>query len=168
MFSENLLHEMNEQIKFELFSSQLYLATAAYCSSVDLDGFANFFMVQAEEERFHGMKFYNFVNEMDATPVIHGLDTPRNDFSSLSELFEFVYKHEKFVTERIYLLMDIATEEKEHATISFLKWFVDEQVEEMATFKTMLQKVKLAEQAPAVLYTLDSELASRVFTPPTK
>ncbi|MBN2222147.1 MAG: ferritin [Vallitaleaceae bacterium] len=167
MLSQRLIDELNEQIKFEFYSSHLYQAAAAYCYSIDMDGFANFFMVQAEEERFHALRFFDFVKEMDANIVIKGLDTPPADFEGLLDLFERMLEHEHFVTDRIYLLTDIATEEREHATISFLKWFIDEQVEEMSTFKGFVQKLKRANNDPAVLYTIDDELKTRVFTPPT-
>ncbi len=166
MLSQTLIDEINEQIKFEFYSSHLYLAAASYAHTQDLDGFANFFIVQAEEERFHAMKFFDFLTEMDATPVMKGLDTPPADYENIIDLFEQALVHEKFVTDRIYHLMNIAMDEKEHATMSFLKWFIDEQVEEMATFKSYVQKLHRANDNPAVIYSLDSELAQRTFVPP--
>jgi ferritin len=167
MLSEKLLNEINEQIGYEFYSSHLYLAMASYCYSIDLDGFANFFIVQAEEERFHAMKFFNYVNEMDETVTIKGLETPPSDYTNIEDVYAKTLEHEKFVTSRIYKLMDIAMEEKEHATISFLKWFIDEQVEEEATVKGILQKLKRANGDISIIYSLDSEKAKRVFTPPT-
>lgn len=167
MLSKKLLDAINEQIQYEFYSSHLYLAMAAYCYSIDFDGFANFFMVQAEEEKFHAMKFFNFVNEMDETVVIHGLDTPPSDYKDMEEIYEKTLAHEKFVTARIYNLMDIAMEEREHATISFLKWFIDEQVEEEATAKGILQKIKRANGDMSIMYAIDTEMSNRVFTPPT-
>ncbi|MCT4542528.1 MAG: ferritin [Vallitalea sp.] len=167
MLSEKLLNEINEQIGYEFYSSHLYLAMASYCYSIDLDGFANFFIVQAEEERFHAMKFFNYVNEMDETVTIKGLETPPSDYTNIEDVYAKTLEHEKFVTSRIYKLMDIAMEEKEHATISFLKWFIDEQVEEEATVKGILQKLKRANGDISIIYSLDSEMAKRVFTPPT-
>ncbi|PKM93385.1 MAG: ferritin [Firmicutes bacterium HGW-Firmicutes-1] len=168
MISTKLVKELNLQIKYEYYSAHLYLAMAAYCYSIDLDGFANFFKVQAEEERFHAMKFFNYINEMDSTIDIQGFDTPPSDYSDALDVFERSLAHEKFVTSRIYLLMEIATEEKEYATISFLKWFIDEQVEEEASFKAIIQKLKRANGDVSILYAIDSELAQRVFTPPVK
>ncbi|MCT4597335.1 MAG: ferritin [Vallitalea sp.] len=167
MLSKKLLEEINEQIKYEFYSSHLYLAMASYCYSIDLDGFANFFMVQAEEEKFHAMKFFNFVNEMDETVEIKGLDTPENNYDGIIDIYEKTLEHEKFVTSRIYKLMDIAMEEREHATISFLKWFIDEQVEEESTVKGILQKLKRANGDVSLIYSLDTEMGKRVFTPPT-
>ncbi|MCT4688652.1 ferritin [Vallitalea sp.] len=168
MLSEKLLKEINEQITYEFYSAHLYLAMASYCYSIDLDGFANFFMVQAEEERFHAMKFFNFVNEMDEKVEIKGLETPSSNYDDIEDVYSKTLDHEKFVTSRIYKLMDIAMEEREHATISFLKWFIDEQVEEEATVKGILQKLKRANKDVSIIYSIDSEMAQRVFTPPTK
>ncbi|NDL67629.1 ferritin [Anaerotalea alkaliphila] len=167
MLSQKLTDEINDQIMYEFYSAHLYLAAAAYCYDQDLDGFANFFTVQAEEERFHAMRFFNFVNDMDARIVVKGYETPPAAYADLVDLFAKTLEHEHFVTDRIYKLMDIATEEREHATISFLKWFVDEQVEEMATFKGLLTKLKRAAGDTSVIYDLDGELAARTFTPPT-
>lgn len=168
MFSEKLLDELNEQIKFELFSANYYLAMAAYCAAEGLAGFANFFEVQAEEERFHAMKFFHFINEMGERAQIRGLDEPKNEYGSLEEIFTLALDHEKFVTKRIYFLMDMASEEKEHATISFLTWFIDEQVEEEASMSDLLHKVKLLGGAGQGIFMLDKELAQRSFTAPTK
>lgn len=166
MLSQKLVDELNEQIKYEFYSAHLYLAAAGYCYAQDLPGFANFFIVQSEEEKFHAMRFFNFVQEMDSKLDVKGFETPPGEYGSLIQLFEDTLEHEHFVTDRIYKLMDIATEEKEHATISFLKWFVDEQVEEMGTFKNLLQKLKRANSDAGVIFNIDAELATRVYTPP--
>ncbi|SHK40012.1 ferritin [Paramaledivibacter caminithermalis] len=166
MVSERLFKELNEQMNFEFESANIYLAMAAYCASIDLDGFENFFLVQNEEERFHAMKFYNYINEVDGRAIFSAYAEPKNEFSSLLEALEMALKHEKVVTERIYKLMDLAQEEKEYATISFLKWFIDEQVEEMSMFKKLIQKVKMIDKNTNGLMALDKELTQRTFTPP--
>ena len=130
MISERLLKELNKQINFEFYSAHIYLDMAAYCAAEDFDGIANFFTVQAEEEKFHAMKFYNYVNEMNGRVVLEGMPDPQVEYKSILDAFEIALDHEKIVTSKIYNLTDIATEEREHATISLLKWFIDEQVEE--------------------------------------
>lgn len=167
MLSKRLLDALNEQIKFEMYSSNLYLAMAAYCYSNDLDGFGNFFFVQAKEETFHAERFFTFINDMDGDISISGLDQPPHEYESIVEVLESSLQHEKGVTKRIYDLMDIAMEEREHATMSFLKWFIDEQVEEESTFKNLTTKVKRAASDMNMLYTVDSEVAKRTFVPPT-
>jgi ferritin len=167
MFSDNLEKALNGQINFEFYSSHLYLAMAAYFSSIDLDGFANFFTVQAEEEKFHAMKFYNYMNDMEGRVLLKGFDNPPNYFESPLAAFETALEHEKIVTNRIYNLSDMAMEEREHATLSFLKWFIDEQVEEEKNLNTIIKKLKRIENDMAAIYMLDSELAARVFVLPT-
>lgn len=164
--NENLLNELNEQIKYEFYSANFYLAMAAYLASQDLDGFANFFKVQEEEERFHAMKFFDYINEMDGRVIIQGLAEPNNEFNSVLDVFQKAYEHEKKVTQRIYKLMDLATQEKDYKTISFLNWFVDEQVEEESTMKSIIKKLERIGNDTTALYMLDAELAQRSFTPP--
>ena len=165
MLSDKLLKAMNEQMKAEFYSAHLYLSMAAYCADEDLDGFENFFIAQGEEERFHAMKFYNFINETGGRAVVYGLEDPQADFKSIEDLFATSLDHEKKVTALISAIMDIAQDERNYAAISFLNWFVDEQVEEEDMFSTLLGKVKRFGSGDA-LYQLDKELAQRVFSPP--
>ncbi|MBN3525111.1 ferritin [Paenibacillus apiarius] len=166
MLSEKLLAKLNDQMNYEFYSSQVYLAMAAYCSSESFDGFANFFIVQAEEEKFHGMKIFHFINTLGKRAVVTGMEHPQNEYSSLLDAFEHSYAHEQTVTKRIYELSDMAWNEREHATINFLKWFIDEQVEEEATFDSIIQKLRRIDNDSNAFYMLDSELAKRTFTPP--
>lgn len=166
MLSENLVKALNEQIKFEMYSENLYLAMAAYCSAEDLAGFSNFFRVQAEEEKFHAMKFFDYIIDRDGRAEISAIDKPENDYTSMLDIFTRAYKHEQYVTKRIYDLMDVAMDEREHATISFLKWFIDEQMEEESTFSNIVKRLERVGEDGHALYMMDSELAARVFTPP--
>ena len=166
MLSEKLLNALNDQLNFEFESAHYYLAMAAYCADQDLDGFENFFLVQAEEERFHAMKFFNFIKEMDGRVTFEGLGEPKNEFDSMLEVFETALGHERKVTKRIYNLMDIAKEEREHATQSWLNWFVDEQVEEESSMKSIISKLKRMGEDNQGIFMLDKELATRTFTPP--
>ncbi len=165
MIRENLMAKLNEQVKFEIFSENLYLAMAAYCADQDLDGFANFFKVQAEEEKFHAMKIFDYIIERDGRARISAIDEPQNDFASILDAFQKAYEHEQFVTKRINTLMDLAIEERDHATVSFLKWFVDEQVEEESLFRGLIAKLERIGENSAALHMLDAELAQRTFTP---
>lgn len=167
MISENLLDTLNDQINYELASEYLYLAMQSYCESVDLKGFANFFIVQIQEERFHAMKFFNFLTDMDQRVLLTPIAGPGNEYTGMLDCFEKSLAHEKTVTGRIYNLSDIAMEEKEHATLSLLKWFIDEQVEEESNFTTIVKKLKRIGDDSAALYLLDTELAARVYVAPT-
>ncbi|MFD3155447.1 ferritin [Haloimpatiens sp. FM7330] len=168
MISEKLLKELNKQINYEFYSEYLYLAMSAYCESLDLEGFSNFFKVQAEEERFHAMKLFDYINEMDGRVKLFAIDEPKTSYNSLLDVFEKALDHEKFVTKRIYTLADIANEEKEHATISFLKWYIDEQVEEESSFNKLVKRLKMIKDDSHGTYMLDSELSQRTFIPPTE
>lgn len=165
MLSEKLLKALNEQMNFEFESAHIYMAMAAWCSHESLDGFANFFLVQAEEERYHAMKFYTYINDRGKRATITGFQTPQNDFESILDIFEHAYQHEQKVTKSIYHLSDIALDEREHATIQFLKFFLDEQVEEESMFDSIIQKLKRIQNDNNALFMLDDEFAKRTFTP---
>lgn len=165
MISEKLLKGLNEQIKYEFEAANIYLAMAAYCKTEDLDGFANFFIVQTEEERFHAMKFFNFIDEIGERILISGYDEPNNSYNSILEAFEAALAHEQQVTGQINNLMTLAMEEKHYPSVSFLNWFIDEQVEEEAMFSNLIAKLKRIENNPAGIQMLDNELAQRTFDP---
>ncbi|EKQ54427.1 MULTISPECIES: ferritin [unclassified Clostridium] len=167
MLSEKLFKALNDQVNFEIYSSYVYLAMASYCESKDLSGFANFFKVQCQEELFHAMKFYDYIFQKNGVVTLEQIEKPNGDYDSIASAFEAGYEHEQIVTSRLYRIADIATEEKEHATISLLNWFINEQVEEENTFNTIIKKIRRCENNPAALYMLDDELAARVYTPPT-
>jgi ferritin len=165
MLSEQLLAKLNDQMNYEFYSSQVYLAMAAYSASESFDGFANFFIVQAEEEKYHAMKIFDFINRLGKRAAVTGMENPSNEYNSLLDAFEQAYAHEQTVTKRIYDLSDAAWEEREHATINFLKWFIDEQVEEESTFDTIIQKLRRIDNDSNAFYMLDDELAKRTFVP---
>lgn len=163
MLSEKLHQALNDQLNFEFYSAHAYLAMAAYCTDENYDGFANFYLIQAEEERFHAMKFYNFLSDMGYRVTIQPFLEVKNDFTSLLDTFKTALKHEKEVTKRIYELSDIALDEREHATMAFLKWFIDEQVEEEATFDNLIAKLERIRKDSNAVIMLDDELAKRSF-----
>ena len=165
MLSEKLLNKLNEQITHEFYSAHYYLAMAAYFKKEDLDGFANFFVVQAEEERFHAMKFFNFIFDQGEEAVITGFKDPKRDFKSVEEIFALALEHEKLVSSLINELMGIAQTEKHYPSISFLQWFIDEQVEEEAGMSKLLSMVKRVGEKGHGILMLDKELAARTFTP---
>ncbi len=165
MVSNKLLNELNEQVKHEFFSAHYYLSMAAYCADQDLPGFEHFFIVQAEEERFHAMKFFNYINDVGGRVRLTALDQPLVEFDSMIDVFEKALEHEKFVTKRIYTIMDVATEEKEYATVSLLNWFIDEQVEEESSMETILSKLKKIKDSSHGIFALDEKLSTRTFTP---
>ena len=168
MISQKLQDAINDQINKEMYSEYYYLSMASYFNSIGLNGFENFFLIQVEEERFHSMKMYNFLNEKGGRVILKAINEPATEFKSTLEVFQLAYDHEKFVSKCINELMDVAIEVKDHATKSFLNWFVDEQVEEEATMDSILNKLKLINGDGMGLLMLDKELSIRTFTPPAK
>jgi len=166
MISEKMAAQINEQIKHELYSGHLYLSMAAFCSSIDMDGFANFFIIQEQEERFHAMKFYHYLVEQDRDVKIYGLDQPQQDFKSLVEVFELAWKHEQHVTGLINKLMDLAREEKDYATQGLIQWYIDEQVEEEASMLAILKKIRMVGEKGHGIFMLDEQLKGRQFNQP--
>ncbi|WP_315167313.1 ferritin [Metaclostridioides mangenotii] len=167
MVSKKLFEKLNAQVNFEIYSSYVYLAMASYAESIDLSGFANFFRVQVQEELSHAMKLYDYIFQKDGMVILEEIPKPKAEYKDILEVIEEAFDHEKLVTSKIYDLMDVATEEKEHATKSVLQWYVDEQVEEEENFHNLVKKVKRAKDNQVALYMLDDELAQRVYVPPT-
>lgn len=166
MISKKIEDALNQQINNELYSSYLYLSMEAYFTSVNLSGFANWMMVQTKEELAHVTKLYDFINERGGRITLKAIAAPPTDWKSPLEVFQAVYKHEQTVTGLINELVNLAIEQKDHATNSFLRWFVDEQVEEENNVNSVLSQVTLIKDSPQALFMLDKELANRVFTPP--
>jgi ferritin len=168
MIKQILQDAINEQINKEIFSAYYYLSMVAYLESEDLPGFAQFFRIQVEEEKFHAMKLFDYVNERGGKVILKGINNPKTDFESPLQVFELAYKHEQYVTELINNLMDITIKENDHALRSFLQWFIDEQVEEEATMSKYVNQLKRINGNGQGLIMLDRELAQRTFVPPVK
>lgn len=166
MLKQRVADAINAQINAEFYSAYLYLSMSAYFQSQGLPGFANWMRVQFEEEQFHALRFYDYVNERGGRVYLKTFETPKHEWSSIVEVFEDVLKHELHVTDMINNLVDIAIEEKDHASNSFFKWFVDEQVEEEANVEQILSQLKLIDGKGDGILLLDRELATRVFVPP--
>jgi len=157
---------LNEQINAELYSSYLYLSMSSYFSSINLSGMATWMRVQAQEEMFHSMKIYDFVNERGGRAIMQAIDQPPADWPSTMAVFENVLAHEQKVTSLINNLVDLSMSERDHATTIFLQWFVTEQVEEEANVSGILNKLKMIGNDASSLFALDQELGQRVFTMP--
>ncbi len=141
MLSEKMLQALNDQIKWELQSSYLYLGMAAYLNDAKFDGVAKWMRVQAREEVGHAMKLYDYIEERGNRVVLQPIPAPGKEWADVTEVMKKSLEHEQFVTSLIYKLVDLAAEEKDHATSIFLQWFVNEQVEEEATFRDILDKL---------------------------
>ena len=166
MISKKMEDALNEQVNAELFSAYLYLSMESWFKSKNLNGFANWMMVQTQEEMTHVMKIYGFIDERGGRISLKAIDGPPTEWDSPLAVFEAVYEHEQKVTGLINDLVDLAIKEKDHATNSFLQWFVSEQVEEEASADQAVQQLKMIENAPGGIFLFDRELGQRVFTPP--
>lgn len=168
MLSEKLQKLLNDQINYEYYSAYTYLAMSAYADSNEFPGIANFFMIQAQEEMEHAKRIYTYMPSKGGDIELEAIEKPKKEYKDVFEIFDEGLSHEQEVTRRIYHIADVALEEKEHATMSFIKWFIDEQVEEEESFSLLVKKAKRALDNPAALYLLDDELASRTLHPAAK
>ena len=149
MLSEKMRDALNAQINAELYSSYLYLSMTAYFYEENFPGFANWMRVQEHEERIHALKFYDYIVSRDGRVRLRPIEGPQVEWTSPLAAFEDAYKHEQKVTGLIHKLVDLALSEADHATHSFLKWFVDEQVEEEASADAVVQDLRRAGDSAA-------------------
>ena len=167
MLSQRMNDALNEQVKWELYSSYMYLSMSSYFLDKGLGGFANWMRIQAQEELFHAMRFFDFIGERGGRAVLHPVDAPPAEWKNPLDAFTHTLEHERLVTSRINDLVNVAIEEKDQATNIFLQWFVTEQVEEEDSVNDVLNKLRLINGEGQGMLMLDKDLATRVFTPPT-
>lgn len=166
MLDKKMEAAFNDQINKEFYSEYLYLAMKSYFAELNLNGFVNWFDVQVQEEHAHGMGMYDYVHERGGCVELMAIDKPEVKGKTPVEIFEQVLEHEEFVTSRINALMDVAEEVKDRAALSFLDWYLKEQVEEESSVGGVLATLKLIGDDKQALFMLDKELATRVFNAP--
>jgi len=156
---KKFLEAINTQLNFEIESAHVYLAMQNYFANKSLKGFEHWFQIQFREELEHAQKFMDYLNDRGERVEIRGFENPRNDFESILEILEVSLNHEKEVTRRINNLMKMAIDLNDYASISFLQWYVDEQVEEEANFSELIDKVEMLGNTG--IFMLDRELGKR-------
>lgn len=166
MLNEKMEKEFNEQINKELFSAYLYLDMKSRFSEMNLQGFVNWMDVQVQEEKAHAMGMYDYVLERGGKVELLAIDKPEVEGKTPLEIFEHVLKHEEFVTSRINHLMDVADEVRDRAALSFLDWYLKEQVEEESNVGGVLATLRLIGEDKKALLMLDKDLATRTFVAP--
>ena len=166
MLNKEITEALNEQINKEIFSAYLYMSMSAYTNDLALKGFANWFMVQYHEEMFHAMKMYEYVQSQGESVVLKAIDAPQTTFESPLDVFEKTLEHEQVVTRSINDLMNLAIDQRDHATKIFLEWYVTEQVEEEDTANDMIAQLKMIGDDPHALLMMDRELAARASSMP--
>ena len=157
---------LNEQINAEFKSAYLYLSMSDYFLSTGLSGCANWMRVQYQEELAHATRFFDYVNERGGKVELSPINEVQVDFSGIVDVFEKTLEHEQVVTAMIDRLMDISIQESDHATKSFLQWFVDEQVEEEANVGQILNNLTLIKGEGQGLLMMDREMQTRLFVNP--
>ncbi len=158
---DKMLSALNEQINKEIFSAYLYYSMAAYFDSLNLEGFANWMKVQAKEELAHAQKMYDYIYDKDGVVELGSIDKPKKEWESPLEAFKDAYDHELSVTQSIDKLVDLAKELNDHATQNFLQWFVNEQVEEEANTKKIVDTLQMMGESKTALFMYNGQLGSR-------
>lgn len=153
--STELEKALNQQIGMEFASAHAYLSMAAYFERESWDGFASWMASQSDEERIHAMKFYHYVLDREGSVKLPAIPAPESEYSTPLAVFEASLAQERDVSKSIYGLYKLAHEEADYATVSFLKWFVDEQVEEEKTVSDMIDKLKRAGENNEAMLMLD-------------
>jgi ferritin len=148
----------NRQIEREGFSSNLYLAMASWAETNGYPGVAAWLYIQSDEERTHMLKFIKYVNERGGKAILPAFKVPSAEYKDVEDVFKQVLKHEEFVTASINEIVALTLDEKDYNTHNFLLWFVMEQVEEEASVRTILDKVKLVGKTN--MYQLDRDILS--------
>lgn len=161
MINSKIAAALNDQLNLEYYSAYSYLAMSAYFLTQNLNGFAHWMRVQAQEELAHGMKIYDFLDDREAEIRFRALDAPKQNWDSPLDVFEDSLAHEQKVSQSIYNIADLALSERDHATHTFLQWFIEEQVEEEAAVKELIDTLKLVGAEGNGLFLLDRDLAQR-------
>lgn len=167
MLDKKVVELLNQQVNKEFYSAYLYLDFSNYYSDEGLDGFANWYMVQAQEERDHAMLFVQYLQNNGEKVVLEAVDKPAVDITSAKAVLEEGLKHERYVTGLIHNIYDAAYSVKDFRTMQFLDWFVKEQGEEETNAENLVKRFELFGDDPKSLYMLDSELAGRVYAAPS-
>lgn len=167
MIHENVAALLNNQINKELFSAYLYLHFANYYTAEGLDGFANWYRIQAQEERDHALLFVEYMQNNDLPVTYEAIDKPDEVLDSHMTPLKAGLKHEQYVTDLIHTIYAAAKETNDFRTTQFLDWFVMEQGEEEKNANDLIRKMELFGGDAKGLYLLDQEMAARTYSPPS-
>jgi ferritin len=161
MMSKKLYEVLNDQIKYELDSAYIYLSMAANCEAKNLNGFANWFKHQSQEEVNHAMKIYQFLLDRGEEVKLKQIDQPPNNYKSPVAIFEAALKHEQKVTGLINRCYETAVAEKDYPAQIMLHWFIEEQVEEEQQASEIVEQLKMAGDSSAALLMVDRQFGAR-------
>ena len=167
MLDKKVSKLVNEQINKELFSAYLYLDMSSYFEDRGLNGFANWYMIQAQEERDHAMLFYQYLHNNGEKVTLEAIGKPDKKFKKDMDVLKAGLEHEEYVTSLINNIYEAAYKVKDFRTMQFLDWFIKEQGEEETNANDMITKMELFGSDPKGLYMLNQELAARTYSAPS-
>ena len=167
MLDKKVAELINNQINKEFYSAYLYLDFSVYYEEVGLDGFANWYMIQAQEERDHAVLMLQYLQNNGEKVTLEAIAKPDKELKDKLQVLELGLEHERYVTSLIHTIYEAAYSAKEFRTMQFLDWFVKEQGEEEKTAEDMIKKMRLFGDDAKSLYALNSEMAGRTYTAPS-
>ena len=167
MFNKKVVDLLNQQVNKEFYSAYLYLDFSNYYYDKGLDGFGNWYRIQAQEERDHAMLFVQYLQNNGESVSLEAIEKPGVELTSPKAVLSEGLKHERYVTSLIHAIYDAAYSVKDFRTMQFLDWFVKEQGEEENNADSLVKKFELFGDDPKSLYMLDNELGARVYTAPS-
>lgn len=167
MLDQKVADLLNQQVNKEFYSAYLYLDFSLYYEEIGLDGFSNWFLIQAQEERDHAMLFLQYLQNNGCKVTLDTIQKPNKVLQDKLEVLEFSLEHERYVTSLIHAIYDAAQSVKDFRTMQFLDWFVKEQGEEEKNAEDNIKKMKLFGDDAKGLYMLNSEMAARVYSAPS-
>ena len=167
MLDKKVIELLNDQINKEFYSAYLYLDIANYFTEQDLDGFANWYTIQAQEERDHALLFLRYLQSNGIPVELKAIDKPSEAFNNALDPLLVGAKHERYVSALIHAIYEAAYDVRDFRTMQFLDWFVKEQGEEETNANDLISKMELFGSDPKSLYMLNQELAARVYTAPS-
>ena len=165
--NEKIAALLNQQINTEFYSAYLYLDIANFYDELDLDGYANYYMIQAQEERDHALLFLQYMQNNGLKVTFEAIGKPDKTYANVLDPLTVAAEHERYVTSLINDIYHEAHTAKDYRTMKFLDWFVNEQMEEEENADKMISRYKLFGGDPKGLYLLDQEYAARVYTAPS-
>lgn len=161
MSNLKMFKALNEQVKFEYYSSYMYLSMSAFFAEAGLPGCSRWMRMQSDEELLHANKFFDYILSRGGKVTLQAIETPPNTWKNALDVFQAGLKHEQFVTSRINGLVELALASKDYATHTFLQWFVTEQVEEEESFTDIINQLKLIKGEGQGLLLIDRDLGTR-------
>jgi ferritin len=155
MLSKKIEDSLNVQVDKEGYSSHLYLSMAVWAETKGLGGIADWLYAQAEEERVHMLKLVKYINERDGQAKIIAVNEPPAEFGTVPEMFDKVLEHERYITGSINEIVKVCIDENDHTTHNWIQWFVTEQIEEEASVKALIDKLKLVGEHNMYMFDRD-------------